>query len=170
MPVRGGLALTGNAPNRPDSTLPAPAPRKSRSTSAGLSGSDGNDRVVAAVCTITTTVMTKASGTRRTQCSGARSGRVGRGSVPGTMPTTLTPLLSRPSAIVASVAATSPISAPGIFALIFFGDEDHGQHAEADAERDRDWCGRDLARARRCDRASARSAIPVPARPAIATR
>ena len=43
MPVRGGLALTGNAPNRPARTLPAPAPRKSRSTSAGLSGSDGND-------------------------------------------------------------------------------------------------------------------------------
>ena len=119
MPVRGGLALTGNAPNRPDSTLPAPAPRKSRSTSAGLSGSDGNERVVAAVCTITTTVMTKASGTRRTHSSGASSGKVGRGSVPGTLPTTLTPLLSRPSAIVASVAATSPISAPGIFALIF---------------------------------------------------
>ncbi|MGY4292706.1 hypothetical protein ACVWXN_000801 [Bradyrhizobium sp. i1.4.4] len=61
--------------------------------------------------------MTKASGTRRTHSSGARSGKVGRGSVPGTAPTTLTPLLSRPSAIVASVAATSPISAPGIFAL-----------------------------------------------------
>ena len=37
MPVRGGLALTGNAPNRPARMLPAPAPRKSRSTSAGLS-------------------------------------------------------------------------------------------------------------------------------------
>src|ERR1700704_5695504 len=44
MPVRGGLALTGNAPNNPASTLPAPAPRKSRSTSAGLSGSDGKHR------------------------------------------------------------------------------------------------------------------------------
>ena len=62
MPVRGGLALTGNAPNRPASTLPAPAPRKSRSTSAGLSGSDGNERVVAAVCTITTMAIRKREG------------------------------------------------------------------------------------------------------------
>ena len=29
-PVRGGLALTGKDPTRPDSTLPAPTPRKSR--------------------------------------------------------------------------------------------------------------------------------------------
>ena len=74
--------------------------------------------MVAAVCTITTIAITKASGTSRSQRSGARSGRVGIGKVAGTVPTTLTPLLSSPAPITASVAATRPISAPGIFALI----------------------------------------------------
>ena len=100
------------------STLPAPTPRKSRSTSAGFFGSDRNERVVAAVCTITTIAITKASGTSRSHRSGARSGKVGIGKVAGTVPTTLTPLFSSPAPITASVAATSPISAPGIFALI----------------------------------------------------
>jgi len=60
--------------------LPAPAPRKSRSTSAGLSGSDRNERVVAAVCTITTTVITKASGTQPHPFAPARCpGKVGLG-------------------------------------------------------------------------------------------
>src|SRR4029077_1969562 len=118
MPVLGGLALTGNAPNRPAKMLPAPAPRKSRSTSAGWSGSDGNDRVVAAVCTMMTTTITKASGASRAQCSGETSGKVSVGSAAGTVPTTRTPLLSSPAQITAAVAATSPISAPGILALM----------------------------------------------------
>ena len=118
MPVRGGLALTGNAPKIPASTLPAPTPRKSRSTSAGCFGSDRNERVVAAVCTITTIAITKASGTSRNHRSGASSGRVGIGKSAGTVPTTLTPLASRPAQTTASVAATRPISAPGIFGLI----------------------------------------------------
>ena len=45
------------------------------------------------------------------------SGNDGVGSVPGTVPTTLTPLLSRPAQITAMVAATRPINAPGILAL-----------------------------------------------------
>ena len=45
------------------------------------------------------------------------SGNDGVGSVAGTVPTTLTPLLSRPAQITAAVAAISPISAPGILAL-----------------------------------------------------
>ncbi len=61
MAVRGGLALTGKAPNRPASTLPTPTPMKSRSTSGG-SPADGNERVVAAVCIITTRLITMASG------------------------------------------------------------------------------------------------------------
>ena len=59
--VRGGLASTGNAPIRPDRMLPTPTPMKSRSTSGGSSGSDGKDRVVAAVCTMTTTAMMRLS-------------------------------------------------------------------------------------------------------------
>ena len=76
IPVRGGLALTGNAPNNPASTLPAPTPMKSRLTSGGSSASDGNDRVVAAVCTITTIAMMRPSGTRRIHWPMATSGSV----------------------------------------------------------------------------------------------
>ena len=66
-PVRGGLALTGKPPIRPDRMLPAPTPTKSRSTSGGSSGSDGNDRVVAAVCTMTMTATISVSGTSCSQ-------------------------------------------------------------------------------------------------------
>src|SRR5205085_11820560 len=90
----------------------------SRSTSAGRSGSEGNDRVVAAVCTMMTTTITKASGSNRTQRSGEISGNVSVGNVPGTAPTTRTPLPSRPAQITAVVAATSPINAPGILGLM----------------------------------------------------
>jgi hypothetical protein len=54
--VRGGLAFTGNAPMRPDMMLPAPTPTKSRSTSGGSLGSDGKDRVVAAVRFLSLTI------------------------------------------------------------------------------------------------------------------
>ena len=118
MPVRGGLASTGNAPNRPARMLPAPTPRKSRSTSAGLSGSDGKARVVADVCTMTTMAIRRLNGTRWAHRSKERTGSDGVGSVAGTVPTTATPLLSRPAQITATVAATRPISAPGMRALI----------------------------------------------------
>ena len=62
--VRGGLALTGNAPISPASTLPTPTPVKSRSTSGGWSALGGKDRVVAAVCTMTTMAMMRLSETR----------------------------------------------------------------------------------------------------------
>ena len=136
MPVRGGLALTGNAPNRPASTLPAPAPRKSRSTSAGLSGSDGNERVVAAVCTITTMAIRKRERHQPRPLL--------RSDDPATTASAASPARCRPRRrpcfrdrpqITAIVAATSPISAPGILALIASDTGDHGQHAEADAER-----------------------------------
>ncbi len=98
--------------------LPAPTPRKSRSTSAGLSGSEGNERVVAAVCTMTTMAIRRLSGTRRAHRSKEISGSDGAGSVAGTVPTTPTPLLSRPAQITATVAPTRPISAPGMRALM----------------------------------------------------
>ena len=135
MPVRGGLALTGNAPNMPASTLPAPAPRKSRSTSAGLSGSDGNERVVAAVCTITTIVITKASGTSRTHRSGARSGSVGIGKVAGTVPTTFDALALEPRHDHRQRRGDQPDQRARNFGADRFGHEHHREHAEADAER-----------------------------------
>ncbi len=60
----------------------------------------------------------RASGTSFAHRSGAMSGNDGVGKLAGTAPTTLTPLLSRPATMTAAVAATSPISAPGILALI----------------------------------------------------
>jgi len=45
-------------------------------------------------------------------------GNDGVGSVPGTVPTTCTPFVSRPAQTTAAVAPISPISAPGILALI----------------------------------------------------
>ena len=118
MPVRGGLALTGNAPNKPASRLPAPAPRKSRSTSAGWSGAEGNDRVVADVCTMTTTAIRKASGTSLAHCSAPISGIEGIGIVPEISPITCTPFASSPAEATYSVEATSAMSAPGMRALI----------------------------------------------------
>src|SRR5262249_20408797 len=84
---------------------------------AGLSGSEGKARVVAAVCTITTIAIKSARGTSLAHFSGAISGNDGIGSGAGTAPTTATPLLSRPAAIPATAAATDPITPPGIFAL-----------------------------------------------------
>ncbi len=75
--------------------------------------------MVAAVCTITMIAIRNASGASFTQRSGVSTGNEGVGSVPGTVPTTLTPLFSRWPRITAAVAATRPISAPGIRALIF---------------------------------------------------
>ena len=60
--VEGGLASTGKAPMRPQKALATPTPMKSRLTS-GPSALLGKDRVVAAVCTITTSAMSTASGT-----------------------------------------------------------------------------------------------------------
>ena len=59
--VEGGLASTGKAPMRPQKALATPTPTKSRLTS-GPSALLGKDRVVAAVCTITTSAMSTASG------------------------------------------------------------------------------------------------------------
>ena len=52
--------------------------------------------MVAAVCTITTIAITKASGTSRTHCSGAMSGSVGVGRLAGTVPTTFDALALEP--------------------------------------------------------------------------
>lgn len=68
---------------------------------------------------MTTTAIRIASDNSLIQRSGAMSGNDGVGSVPGTVPTALTPLLSRWPAITATVATTRPISAPGMRALIF---------------------------------------------------
>ena len=75
--------------------------------------------MVAAVCTMITIEISSASGTSFAQRSGDMSGNDGVGSVAGTAPTTLTPLLSRLAHTTAAVAATRAISAPGILALIF---------------------------------------------------
>ena len=94
--------------------LPAPTPTKSRLTSGGWFGSDKNDRVVAAVCTMMMTAMIKASGTNCNTRPIAMSGITSLGSVPGISPSTATPRLSSPIRITAAAAAISPISAPGI--------------------------------------------------------
>ena len=116
--VRGGLALTGNAPINPDRMLPIPTPTKSRSTSGGSSGLDGKDRVVAAVCTITTTAMMRLSdsspGNRPTEMSGSASA----GGAAETAPRTLTPRLSSPSSATPALASARPIKAPGMRASI----------------------------------------------------
>ena len=146
MPVRGGLAFTGNAPKMPARMLPAPAPRKSRSTSAGLSGSEGKERVVAAVCTITTIVITKASGTSRTHCSGAISGSAGFGSVAG----------HRADHFHASGLESrhdhrqrrgdKADQRARNFGADRLGDDHHRQHAKADARSCRGSTGRDAPR------------------------
>ncbi len=84
--VRGGLALTGNAPISPDRRLPAPAPMKSRSTSGGSSGLEGKDRVVAAVCTMTTIEMIRLSDTSAGNWPAEISGTPNAGSVADTAP------------------------------------------------------------------------------------
>ena len=94
MPVRGGLALTGNAPNRPGEHAAGAGAEEIAIDIGGLVGVGGNERVVAAVCTITTMVISKGERHERAHCSGASSGNDGIGSVAGTAPTTLTPLLS----------------------------------------------------------------------------
>jgi hypothetical protein len=90
--VRGGLAFTGNAPMRP--VLPTPTPTKSRSTSGGSLGSDTNDRVVAAVCTMMTVAMMRVRGTSRTHRPTVMSGIASVGSATETFPRTATPRLS----------------------------------------------------------------------------
>ena len=81
--------------------LPTPTPTKSRSTSGGSSGSDGKERVVAAVCTITTTEMMRLSETRLVSWPAEISGTASAGSVAETAPRTLTPRLSSPNSTTA---------------------------------------------------------------------
>ena len=57
----GRIGADGKAPMRPEKALATPTPTKSRLTS-GPSALLGKDRVVAAVCTITTSAMSTASG------------------------------------------------------------------------------------------------------------
>ena len=116
--VRGGLALTGNAPSKPESTLPTPTPTKSRSTSGASFGSEGKDRVVAAVCTMMTIEMMRLSGTRLTRFPPETTGIASAGILAETAPRTLTPRPSRPSSTTAALASARPINAPGIRALI----------------------------------------------------
>ena len=119
MAVRGGLALTGNPPIRPDRMLPTPTPMKSRSTSGGWSGSDTNDRVVAAVCTMTMMAMMRVSGTSCSHRPIGTSGMARVGSATGILPRTATPRLSSPSRMTTmAAAAISPSRAPGMRASI----------------------------------------------------
>ncbi len=74
--------------------------------------------MVAAVCTITTMVISRLKGTSPAQRSTEMCGNDGTGNDAGTAPTTWTPLCSRSARITARVAATTPIRAPGIFALM----------------------------------------------------
>ena len=115
--VRGGLAFTGNAPM----SLPGYCrlrPRQSRDRHPVVRWDPTNDRVVAAVCTITTMEMMRVSGTRPANRPVGISGIASAGSVPKTSPRTVTPRLSSPISTTATVARMSPINAPGMRASI----------------------------------------------------
>ena len=133
--VRGGLASTGKAPMKPARRLAAPTPMKSRLTSGPLAGSETKLRVVAAVCTITTTLTISASGAisrkagnRQMRASTAsarrrRSRRASRRRAP--------PNAAPPSDAVASASA---IKAPGTRGLSSSPRQHDREHAEADAK------------------------------------
>ena len=123
--------------------------------------------MVAAVCTITTIVISRLNGTSRAQRSREISGNDGTGSDAGTAPTTCTPRCSRSAVITASVAAISPISAPGILALIASDSGDHGQHAEADHDREDVGVAKVLRQHRHARRASVRLVAGNPSTPGI---
>ena len=115
-PPRSRCAAGSHRPGRrrcsPASALAAPTPMKSRFTS-GPSALSEKARVVAAVCTITTSAMSTASGATMRNSSQEIIGSDGRGAAPPRDPSVATPRASRPSAIVADSARQRPISAPG---------------------------------------------------------
>ena len=89
----------------------------------------GKDRVVAAVCTMTTIAMMRLSDTRLGKRPAEISGIASAGSATETAPRTLTPRLSSPSSTTPRSPAASPIKAPGIRASIRSDSGDDRQHA-----------------------------------------
>ena len=98
--------------------LPTPTPIKSRLTSGGSLGSVGNDLVVAAVCTITTTEIMRLSDSRLVRRLTETTGIASVGAVTEIVPSTLTPRFSSRSSTTAAAANARPINAPGIRASI----------------------------------------------------
>ncbi len=108
---------------------------KSRPTSGPTAGSETKLRVVAAVCTMTTSATMMASGAICGRSASATCGQPSRSVVPSIVPSVATPRPSSPKTTTAIAASASPISAPGKRGLRRSPDKHQRQHEQAEAER-----------------------------------
>ena len=133
--LRGGLAFTAKPPTKAASTLPAPTPMKSRSTSVSKPPSSANERVVAEVWVITMSATARALGSRR-QTRWADSGGACRPGRPaGRAPIVTTPLAARSNAAEAASDSSTPMSAPGSAAAHALAADDDGEDHDGDRQR-----------------------------------
>ena len=133
--VRGGLALTGKAPRKPASRLAAPTPTKSRPTSGPAAGSETKLRVVAAVCTMTTSATMMASGAICGRSASATCGQPSRGVVASIVPSVATPRPSSPKTTTTSGGEREPDQRAGKARAQALARKHQRQHEQAEAER-----------------------------------
>ncbi len=133
--LRGGLALTAKPPMNAASTLPAPTPMKSRSTSVSKPPISANERVVAEVWVITMSATAKALGSRRQTRWADSVGACSAGRPAGNAPRVATPLALRSKAAEAASDRSTPMSAPGHAAAHPLGGDDDGEDHDGDGQR-----------------------------------
>ena len=137
--VRGGLALTGKGAEQARRDAAGANADKIAIDVENVALLRTKERVVAAVCTMTTMAISNASGNSACASSRLTSGKPARGRPFGKAPSTSTPRSLRPKTATASCGQHHADQGAGDAGADALGEEHDREHAEPECRGSRDW-------------------------------